>query len=144
MNRISHCCAVSHTQSTSEMAFGEACGGAEPGSGCPLGSATGILLWIDPTVSLKIRFVSVFLLFFFSLNLVCFISPRFYHFGFLHKYKWLMYHTYFNTGICSRICQNITRYCAKCQQRPEFCFTHLFLLHCCLLITGSLVFIFCD
>jgi len=70
----SHYCLVSHTQSTSEIAFEEGGGGAEPGSGCLLGLATGILLWIDtacqhfdPTISLKIRFVSTFLLVFFSL-----------------------------------------------------------------------------
>lgn len=90
MNKITHYCLVSYTQSTSEIAFEERGGGAEPGSGCLLGLATGILLWIgtacqhsDPTISLKIRFVSTFLLFFFPSKFNLFYKSMILPFWFL-------------------------------------------------------------
>lgn len=33
-----------------------------------------------------------------------------------------MFHMYFSIGICSRICQNITSYCCKCQLRHRIMF----------------------
>lgn len=119
----SHYCLVSHTQGTSKTVSEEGNGGAEPVSGCLLGSAPRncsgwyslSTFWSHNKFKDKIHLYIPFVFLFFTFNL--FFKSMILPFWFL-KYKWLLYHTYFNTGICSRICQNITCYCAKCQWRP--------------------------